>query len=303
MGTLIFSIVLVLLAIVGLFFIIRPVQNPAWHESDNRIAKRFSRIGGATAIIVAALLLIPSSVKSVGATEVGVPITLGQPGQPLGPGPHLVLPWTDVVTLDVKTQNISMDDDSTVKTVTVDRVVTPIDVVIYYHVDNSKAPSLLLTVGQDYADKIVAPQARSAVYDVGSRLSSENIQSKRDDYEAQIEAALGPVYAARGIILEKVEIKRIQLPENIVQNAEAKINAEEQLKRAKIDADTKVVEAEAQARANKIIADSAKSGQDAEVCQLLLVQALAEGKITGPLYINPCGTSSGQTPLITKSTN
>lgn len=316
MGSLIFSFILLAIALVGVFFAIRPPKFKPKYKTDyngratdreftptvaqKRAIARWSGVGVA---VLALLLLVPSMVKQVGATEVGVPITLGQPGGSLSPGPHLTLPWTDVVTIDVKTQKIEMDDDSEVKTVTTDRVVTPIDLVVYYHVTPETAPTLLLTVGQDYEAKVVTPLARSAVYDVGSKLSSENIQSERDAYETQVENALRGVYAARGITLEKVEIKRIQLPDNIVTNAQAKINAEEQLKRAKIDAETKVVQATAQAEANKIIAESARANDDASVCQLLLVQAMAEGKITGPLYINPCGDQSGSTPLLTRSTN
>jgi regulator of protease activity HflC (stomatin/prohibitin superfamily) len=201
--------------------------------------------------------------------------------------------------MDVKTQNIIMDNDGEVKTITVDRVQTPIDVVVYYHVDPEHASTLLLTVGEDYTEKIVKPLTRSVVYDKGSLYSAEDIQNERNAYEDSVEQALKPVLAARGIILEKVEIKKIQLPDSILNNAQAKINAEETQKRAKIDAETRVIEATAQAKANAILAESIKQNKD--VCQLLLVQAIAKGEVTQPLYVNPCGSDSGTAPLLTKS--
>lgn len=43
--------------------------------------------------------------------NVGVPVTFGQVGGPLGPGPHPVLPWTDVTKVDATTQNINRNAD------------------------------------------------------------------------------------------------------------------------------------------------------------------------------------------------
>lgn len=289
-------ITLILLAILAgaIFLVVRP------GFADEPGIRIGVRIGAGVVATLMVLFLAMGSIKSVGATEVGVPITLGQPGAALGPGPHLTLPWTSVETLDVKTQNIIMDNDGEVKTITVDRVQTPIDVVVYFHVDPDHAPTLLLTVGEDYVDKIIKPLARSVVYDKGSLYSAENIQNERNAYEDSVEEALRPALAARGIILEKVEIKKIQLPDSILNNAQAKINAEEARKRAVIDAETKVIEAKAQAQSNEIIANSTKQASSQQVCEILLVQAMAQGKITGPLYVNPCtGATSGV--LVTKS--
>lgn len=297
MGTLVFTLFLVILGIAGLLAAIFAGRIP------DRGPRLGFRIGGIVTLVISILIILPMSVRSVDATDVGVPITLGQPGEALGPGPHLVLPWTDVKSLDVKTQVLNLDDDNEIKTITSDRIVTPVDVSVYFSVDKAKAPTLLLTVGEDYINKIVRPLTRSTVYDKGSFYSAEKIQNERDAYEQSVYDALLPVFAARGIILEKVEIRKIQLPDEITALAQQKITADENNKRAKIDAETKIVQAQAQARANEIIAESASQNTKADVCQLLLVQAMAEGKITGPLYINPCGSESGSTPLVTKSAN
>lgn len=297
MGTLVFTLFLVIFAVAGFLAAVFAGRIP---ERGPRIGVR---IGGIVTLTLSLLIILPMSVRSVDATDVGVPITLGQPGEALAPGPHLVLPWTDVKALDVKTQVLNLDDDNEIKTITSDRIVTPVDVSVYFSVDKAKAPTLLLTVGEDYINKIVRPLTRSTVYDKGSFYSAEKIQNERDAYEQAVFEALLPVFAVRGIILEKVEIRKIQLPDEITMLAQQKITADENNKRAQIDAETKIVQAEAQARANEIIAESASQNTKADVCQLLLVQAMAEGKITGPLYINPCGTESGSTPLVTKSAN
>lgn len=286
----IISVLLLAVVVVGLYLLIKPF---AVDGSTVPI-----RIGAGIGIGLSVLFLTAMCVKSVGATEVGIPVTLGAPGAPIGPGPAITLPWTDVRTLDVKTQVLDLDDDNEIKTVTSDRVQTPVDVSVYFHVDSAKAPTLLLTVGEDYVDKIIRPLVRSNVYDGGSRYSAENIQNQRDAYEQSVETSLTPVLAARGIILEKVELRKIQLPDNILNNAQAKINAEETQKRAKIDAETKVIEATAQAKANKILQESLTQNKD--VCQLLLVEGLRKKEIEGPLYVNPCGTDTGISPLITQ---
>lgn len=296
MFTLIFTIVTLVAILVAIFVAVRPFTID--DEPGSRKWVRGIAIGVATLLFV---FIAPSCIKSVDATDVGVPITLGQPGEPLGPGPHFVLPWTTVSSLDVKTQVMNLDDDNEIKTVTNDRVQVPVDVSVYFHVNTEKAATLLLTVGDDYQDKIVRPLVRSFVYDKGSTYSAESIQNQREEYEAAVGDSLAPVLQTRGITLEKVEIRKIQLPDAILQNAQAKINAEETQKRTKIDAATRVIDAESQAKANAILAESVNKSKD--VCQLLLVQALAKGQITQPLYVNPCGTESGTSPLITKSAN
>lgn len=284
-------IFLLIIFLVGLFFIIRPLNGSSY---DGLSYKKVSRIGGSIAVGVSSLILVIMSISSVGATEVGVPVTLGKPGSPIGPGPHLVLPITDVRTLDVKTQVVELDDDNEIKTITSDRIQVPVDVSVFYKVDSETAPTLLLTVGEDYANKIIRPLTRSAVYDGGSSISSENIQNARAQYEESVFNALKPQFAERGITLEKVEIRKVQVPEKILENAQAKINAEESQKRAKIDADTKVIDARAQAEANRILADSINKNPNV-ICQQF-VEGLRKGEIQGPIYVNPCG--GGNSPPI-----
>lgn len=286
------TILFLIILLVGLFFIIRPVQGKSY---DGISYQKVSRIAGSIAVALSGFVLLLMSISSVGATEVGVPITLGKPGSPIGPGPHLVLPITEVRTLDVKTQVVELDDDNEIKTITSDRIQVPVDVSVFYKVDSGTAPTLLLTVGEDYANKIIRPLTRSAVYDGGSTLSSENIQNQRAQYEETVFNTLKPQFADRGITLEKVEIRKVQVPDKILENAQAKINAEEQLKRAKIDADTKVVDARAQAEANRILADSINKNPNV-ICQQF-VEGLRKGEIKGPIYVNPCGGAAGP-PII-----
>lgn len=294
MFSLLFAIFLAVVLVAGIFFIVKPIKVvDSYDESESTIASRV--VGGIVAVIAAVFLAI-MSVTSVGATEVGVPVTLGKPGAPLGPGPHAVLPWTNVKTLDVKTQAISLDDDATVKTITSDRISVPVDVTVYFRVDSEKAPTLLLTVGEDYVDKIVTPVTRSVIYDQGSKFNSENIQTLRDDYERAIEESLAKPLAARGVILEKVELRKLQVPDEILANAQAKINADELQKRAKIDAETARIEAEGKARANKIVADSLERNP-AIICSNF-VDGLRNGTIKPPIYVNPCGGSSNGPNLL-----
>lgn len=293
MFSLVFAVFLAVAFLAGLFLIIKPVE---LEDESGGTSKTPARVTGIVVAVIAFLILAFMSVASVGATQVGVPITLGKPGSSIGPGPHLVLPWTSVKTLDVKTQAVTMDDDASVRTITSDRIQVPVDVSLFISVNKEKAPTLLLTVGEDYVDKIVVPVARGAIYDAGSKYSSENIQGERDAYEEAIFTSLKPVLAARGVNLEKVELRKIQIPDKILENAQAKINAYEDQQRAKIAADTARIEAEGKARANKIVADSLERNPTV-ICSNF-VDGLRKGEITGPIYVNPCGEGRGPNLLI-----
>jgi regulator of protease activity HflC (stomatin/prohibitin superfamily) len=294
MFSLVFAVILGIVAVGGVILIVKPFKVV---DEDDVTSTTPSRVIGSLATAIAVVILLFMSVTSVGATQVGVPITLGKPGASLGPGPHAVLPWTSVKTLDVKTQAVVMDDDNSVRTITSDRIQVPVDVTLYISVNKEKAPTLLLTVGQDYVDKIVIPVARGAIYDQGAKFSSENIQGSRDAYEDGIEKALRPVLATRGVNLEKVELRKLQIPDEILNNAQAKISAEEKQKRAKIDAETAQIEAQGKAKANEIVSGSITRNPSI-ICNNF-VEGLRTGQITGPIYVNPCSTSgSGPSLLI-----
>lgn len=297
MFALVFSVLLVLAIIAGIVLIVKPIKVvDSYKDSTSTVA---SRVVGGIVAALAVIILAVMSVTSVGATQVGVPITLGKPGAPLGPGPHVVLPWTSTKTLDVKTQTVTMDDDASVRTITSDRIQVPVDVSLFVSVDKVKAPTLLLTVGEDYIDKIVIPVARGSIYDAGSKYSSENIQGEREEYEKAIFTDLKPVLATRGVILEKVELRKIQIPEEILQNAQAKITAEEKQKRARIDAETAQIEAQGKAKANAIVSGSI-SNNPSIICNNF-VEGLREGKIQGPIYVNPCSTGGGGPSLLVQT--
>jgi prohibitin 1 len=293
MFSLVFAVLIFLVLLAGVFFTVRPLE---FEMDDGETSKTPGRIIAAVVAAIAFIILAFMSVTSVGATQVGVPITLGKPGSSIGPGPHLVLPWTNVKTLDVKTQGVVMDDDNSVRTITSDRIQVPVDVTLFISVNKEKAPTLLLTVGEDYVDKVVVPVARGEIYDQGAKFSSENIQGQREAYEKAVFDNLKPVLAARGVNLEKVELRKIQIPDTIIANAEAKIAAEEKQQRAKIDAETQRVEAEGKARANKIVADSLERNPTI-ICSNF-VDGLRKGEITGPIYVNPCGGGGGPNLLI-----
>lgn len=297
MAALIFAVILFILLVAGIVLVFKPIklvtEDYRGEATDRTI---FTKIAAGTIAALAAVTLAFMSVTQVGATQVGVPITLGKPGGELSPGPHVILPWTSVKTLDVKTQIVNLDDDNEVKTITSDRIQVPVDASVYFSVDKSDAATLLLTVGEDYVSKIVSPLARSTIYDEGSRFSSENIQNQREAYETAVEDVLKPALAKRGIVLEKVELRKFQIPENILSNATAKINAEEDQKRTAIAAETQRIEALGKAKANKIVADSLE--QNPTIICSNFVDGLRKGEIKGPIYVNPCGGDSNGPNLL-----
>ena len=107
-----------------------------------------------------------------------------------------------------------------------------------------------------------------------------------------------PILASRGIKLEKVELRKFQIPESILNNAQSKINAEEAQKRAKIDAETQRIEAEGKARANKIVSDSLDKNPNI-ICSNF-VDGMRKDEIKGPVYVNPCNGAASPPLLLSK---
>jgi regulator of protease activity HflC (stomatin/prohibitin superfamily) len=55
--------------------------------------------------------IVMDSFTVVASRNVGIPVTFGAVGNPYGPGPHWVAPWTDVTKVDATTQNINRNAD------------------------------------------------------------------------------------------------------------------------------------------------------------------------------------------------
>ena len=222
-------------------------------------------------IALAGLGFFTSTIRQIDAGEVGVKKLFGRV-QPdvLGPGLHVVNPLVDVVGFDIRTQNYTMSathdegdrqGDDAIRVLSADGLEVVIDLTVLYRVIPEQAPRVLQTIGTDYQDRIVRPIARTRIRDNAVFYDAVALYStRRDEFQNRILKSIETDFRARGLMLEQLLIRNIQLPESVKQTIESKINAEQEsqkmqfvLQKEKQEADRKRLEAQGIADYQRII--------------------------------------------------
>jgi prohibitin 1 len=154
------------------------------------------------------------------------------------------------------------------------------EVSILYNIDGKKAPQLLRNIGTDYEANVILPVFRSAVADVTSRFYAKDMHTgERSIIEKAIREQMMVLMEGKGIEVEAVLLKSIQLPNSLARAIEAKLQAEQEaqqmefvLQQARREAEQKRVEAEGIRDAQLIIAE----GLDAKILQFKSIEAFQE---------------------------
>ncbi len=187
--------------------------------------------------------------------EVGVQTLFGkiQPGS-LTEGLNFVNPMVDVKHFDVKTQNYTMsavhdegdkEGDDAIRVLTADGLEVVIDLSVLYHIIPEKAPDILRNIGTDILDKIVRPISRTKIRDNAVFYDAVALySSKREEFQVKIFQTIEKEFNERGLVLENLLIRNIQLPESVKLSIESKINAEQDAQKMKFVLDKERQEAE-----------------------------------------------------------
>lgn len=239
----------------------------------------FKILGSIRIIVIIGIFLaiVFASLVQIGPGNVGVTILFGNvQDNVLRSGLNIINPLVVVEELDVKTQAYTMSgikdegqqkNDDAIITLSSDGLSLKLDVTVWYRLSEGDAPNLLRTVGTDYVEKIVRPATRTALRDVSVKYPATDIySSKRDDFVSEISKNLEKSFEGRGIVLEKVLLRNVELPEKIREAIDEKIAAEQRaqqmvyvLQKEKQEAERKQVEARGIAEAQKIISNTINS--------------------------------------------
>ncbi|VXB63024.1 SPFH domain / band 7 family protein [Flavobacterium sp. 9R] len=240
----------------------------------NNSANPLSKFSNLLKIIGVLLLLIgvfSSMFKQIDAGKVGVKSLYGsvQPDV-LESGLHVVNPLLDITVFDVQTQNYTMsavhsegaqEGDDAIRVLSNDGLEVVIDLTVLYRVIPNEAPKILKGIGESYTDKIVRPVTRTRIRDNAVYYDAVALYStKRNEFQQRIFKSIEADFKSRGLVLEQLLIRNINLPESVKKTIESKINAEQDaqkmtfvLQKEKQEAERKRVEAQGIADYQRII--------------------------------------------------
>jgi regulator of protease activity HflC (stomatin/prohibitin superfamily) len=208
-------------------------------------------------------MLISSGFVTVGPGQRGVLMTWGavEPGV-LDPGLHLKIPFAQsVARMDVQVQNsqdaetaASLDLQDVTTTVATNWHILPADAEwVYQHIGNESA----LVV------KIIKPAISNSVKAVTAHYNAEDLITHRDQVRGQIEAQITDELKPYRLVVDSVNITDFHFSTQFTQAIEQKQVAQQraqqaqyELQKARVLADQKVVEAHAQAEAQKLLQET-----------------------------------------------
>lgn len=247
-----------------------------------------------TLIYIGALLtligFLTSTIRQIDAGHVGVQVLFGQV-QPnvLYEGLNFVNPFVDVKQMSIQTQNYTMsgkadeaarDHDDAIRVLSRDGLEVTIDLTVLYRIFPEQAPKIYREIGLNYQDKIIRPITRTGIRESATYYDAISLFSdKREEFEQRIRDKIYSEFQKRGIILERLLVRNITLPQSVKESIERKITAVQEaqrmeyvLQKERQEAERKRVEAQGIADAQRII----NSGLSDKILQFEMIKVQKE---------------------------
>ena len=173
------------------------------------------------------VILIFSSITRVGTGHVGVLTLFGkvQSGETLGEGIHLINPLKTNNELSVQTQTLK----ESASVPSSEGLMMSLDTSLIYHLNPDRAAEVFQKIGSDYENVVVEPTLRSAIREAtASHTANALYTGEREMVAKQILDQITTELNKRGITVENVLLRDIQLPSTLKAAIEAKQQAEQE---------------------------------------------------------------------------
>ena len=272
----------------------------------------FSRPAKVVGLILVLIGLLTSSVRQIDAGQVGVISLFGNVSdRVLNSGLNFVNPLANITEFNLQTQNYTMSatrdegqrqGDDAIRVLTADGLEVVIDLTVLYRVIGADAPKIYRQIGTDYTDKVVRPITRTRIRDNAVYYDAVALYStRRDEFQTRIYKTIESDFQKRGLLLEQLLIRNIDLPASVKKTIESKINAEQDaqkmqfvLQKERQEAERKRVEAQGIADYQKIIS----TGLSDKQLQYEQIKAQRELAASPNSKIVIMGSGRGNVPLL-----
>jgi len=209
--------------------------------------------------IVLVLLLIGNPVTVIPAGHVGVKDFFGRVSPNVLPaGVHVVLPFTRVIKMSVKTQEVKEAAEVPSK----EGLIMDLEGSLLFRLDPAKANDVYRTIGKDYEEIAVHPQIRSAIREITASYEAKVLYSaERERIAKETLELFRKTAGGRGIIAEAVLLRKIGLPTIVANAIQEKLRREQESEQMKFvlqkelqEAERKRIEAQGIADFQRIVA-------------------------------------------------
>src|SRR5712692_7365712 len=193
----------------------------------------FRLIGIAVAAFLLVILLF-ASVTRVESGHVGVLTLFGRvTGEVLPEGIHLINPFKTNNETSIRTQEIK----ESASVPSSEGLVMNLDTSLIYHLNPEKAAEVYQKIGPNYMAVLVEPNLRAAIRESTASHSANALYTgEREMVAKQIHDQLAEKLGQRGITVESVLLRDIQLPVTLKASIESKQQAEQEALGKRIEA-------------------------------------------------------------------
>lgn len=276
-------------------------------DFDSEVRRAMSRNWKITDFVkiaagIAVLILVLMSIAYVPAGHVGVLTFFGRvTGDVLSEGTHFVNPFKVNNTFSVRT--IEMKETASVPSD--EGLIMTLDTSLLFRLDASKASEVFRTIGPEYVTTVVEPNLRSAIRAVTASHSANALYTgAREEVAMKIQDELGKILNTRGIIVESVLLRDVQLPAMLKASIESKQQAEQDalrmsfvLQKEKQEAERKRIEAQGISDFQRIVA----AGISPQLLEWKGIEATEKLAGSGNAKVVIIGNSKNGLPLILDS--
>lgn len=207
-----------------------------------------SRLLGLAIAAFVGILLLSNCITRVESGHVGVLTLFGRvTGEVLPEGMHLINPFMVNHEMSIRTQEIK--ESATVPSS--EGLMMALDTSLIYHLNAVKAAEVYQKIGPKYTEVLIEPNLRAAIREAtASHTANALYTGEREMVAKQVSDTLTGLLGPRGIVVESILLRDIQLPQTLKASIEAKQQAEQEalamnfrLQKEKQEAERKRIEA------------------------------------------------------------
>jgi prohibitin 1 len=213
-------------------------------------------------VAVVAIPFIFNSCAIVRPGQIGIKQTLGKiKGAPIVQGVKFYNPFvTKIIKINVRT----VECFNVLPLPTKEGLSVKTEISLLYHVKPELANDVYLKFGTNYEEVIVLSNFRATAREISARyFAKELYATERNKVEKAIADELKTHIEQYGFVVDAVLLKDIDLPDQMIQAIQDKVNAEQAvlkmdfvIEKQKKEAERKIIEAEAIKKSQNIITES-----------------------------------------------
>ena len=171
------------------------------------------------ALVVAATLIL-SMVKVVPPGHVGVLVFMGKVYGTITEGVHLINPLANLELMSVRTKEVFEHAEAPSK----EGLNVALEVSCLYHLNPTEAANIYRQVGPNFEAVVVNPQFRAAIRGITVNHEAKDLYtSSRELIASEIFKDLEENLGKRGVVVETILLRKIDLPKLVVEAINAKL--------------------------------------------------------------------------------